>query len=212
MKSINENIGGLNLSDADNKENDYTDYDELEGGEEYYDDGGEYAEGEEGYDDGYYDDYDYADGAEADDGYAQDDGGDKLDRVLDELAAIRYSVMGSKGANQDRLPEPSRQPSHGGVIYPSQPVRVYTPNQGAYAFSPNVITLENKNEHSQLLFNELSQLRNELTMTQNRQEMHLELTRLKEEMARETKANEQTLLEEIRRLNQKIENMQRGKT
>jgi len=156
--------------------------------DEYVDE--EYQDEDEGYeDDGEgYDEYD---------GYAEEDYGDenynypsaecydtKIERVLNEIAEIRRSV-GS----------PNIIPAFSGSPAPAQPF-VYAPQPAQHNNEPAI-------------YNELSRLREELGKTQASQEMHVELSRLKEQLTRDAQMNEVKLLDEIKRLNQRIEELKR---
>ena len=59
-----------------------------------------------------------------------------------------------------------------------------------------------------VMYNEISRLRDELSKTQNSQTLHEELSRLKDDMEREKKHNEAQFLSEIKRLNERIEELQ----
>lgn len=57
------------------------------------------------------------------------------------------------------------------------------------------------------LYNEISRLRDELSKTQHSQSMHMELNRMKEEMERDNKNNEERLLSEIKTLQKQIKSL-----
>lgn len=166
----------------------YDEYEEevIERDEEYDPEDGEY---DEEYDDEEYEDeYDeeeepeeeYED-EEYDDGYDDQYYDDRLNQVLDELAELKRGM--NSPAVQQQSPFPQMAP------------------QMLYA-------MPQQNNNEVVMYNEISRLRDELSQTQNSQSMHVELTRLKEEMERDKRQNEAQFLSEIKRLNEKIEELQ----
>ena len=146
--------------------------------DEYEDDGEYYEEGyEEGYDDHYPEEY------PAEEEYFEDE---RLNQVLDELAELKRS-MGASSAPATVQPSATAQPG-----------------SSSFAFSQNPAVHSNNDE---VIYNELSRLRSELGKAQMTQEMHTELARIKEQMERDSRQNETGLKLEIRRLQDKIDDM-----
>ncbi len=176
---------------------DYDEYEEevIERDEEYdpedeeydeeYDDG-EYDE-EEYDDEGYEDDYgdeEYYDDENYDENYDDNYYDDRFNQVLDEIADLKRSVGGAPAVVQ-------------------QPVAAQVP--------PYVITANQPYVGGDIgMYNEISRLRDELSRTQNEQSLHLELNRLKEQMEKEQKQNEAALQGEIKRLHEKLDEMEGG--
>lgn len=185
MKNMNDEIKNLSMADD---ENDYDEYEEevIERDEEY-DDEDDY---DEEYDDEEYDDEDdYEDeeeyddeepyDEEYDDGYDDQYYDDRLNKVLDELAELKRGMTPAVAQPQ----------------YPSvQPHLLFTMPQ--------------QNNNEVVMYNEISRLRDELSKTQNSQSLHVELSKLKEDMEREKRQNETQFLSEIKRLNERIEELQ----
>lgn len=166
----------------------------LNDDDEYDDVEEEYEEVDEDDPDAEYDDYDeaeddyaddeYDDDEYAEDGYADDYYDDRLNKALDEIAEIK------KNLNSPATAVPplynSVQPVVPPVVYPQQP---------------------NNGNSEVVMYNEISRLRDELSKTQNSQTMQLELTRLRNEMERDNKSRELQYTAEIRRLNEKYEEL-----
>ena len=187
MKNLYDEMNKLTMADED----DYDEYEEevIERDEEY-DDGDEYddEEYEEEYDDEEYEDeepYDEEEYEEEpyDDGYDDQYYDDRLNQVLDELAELKRNM--------------NQQPA---VVQPQQPYPAIQPHL--------LFSVPQQNGNEVVMYNEISRLRDELSKTQNEQSMHVELTRLKEEMEREKRQNETQFLSEIKRLNERIEELQ----
>lgn len=154
----------------------------VERDEEYddgYEDEEEYDDGEEEYDDEYDDDYE--DEEEYDDGYNDDYYDDRLNKVLDEIAEIKRGMVPSGNGN---MPMPQMMP----------PQYVYQPT--APPAGSEVV-----------MYNEISRLRDELAKNQSSLEMQKELTRMKEDMMRDQKFAESQYNAEIKRLQDKIEDL-----
>ncbi|MCL2061950.1 MAG: hypothetical protein FWH03_04925 [Firmicutes bacterium] len=160
--------------------------------EEYYDDEEEYDEEEyddEAYDDEEYDDEDYGDEYEDDEygeNYPAETGEDTVGKILDEIASIRRSV----GMPAQNMPSGYHAPLTADPVFP-------------YVISTGV----KQNNNDNLIFNEISRLREELSKTQTTQAMHIELGRLKDSMERDARQNESRLKDEIRRLTERIEEL-----
>ncbi len=188
MKNLYDEIS--NLSMADDSDDDVEYEEEVIERDEEYDDGSddyddeEYYDDEEEYDDDEgYDDYDEEE-EDYDDGYGDQYYDDRLNQVLDELAELK------RGMN---APAPVQVP-------PQQP---FAPVQPHVLFG-----FPQQNNNEVVMYNEISRLRDELAKTQNSQSMHEELSRLKEDMEREKRHSEEHLLDEIKRLNERIEELQ----
>ena len=190
MKELDLEMQRLSMADSD----EYDEYEEevidrdeeydVDDDEEEYDDE-EYDDDydEEEYDDEYEDDYD--------DGYDDNYYDERLNKVLDELAELKRAVANPPAVqnNQPTYSQPSIPYVYAGNLPQNQP-------QG--------------NNGEVLMYNEISRLRDELSKTQNSQNLHVELNRLKDEMERERKYNESQYLAEIKRLNEKIETLQKN--
>lgn len=154
----------------------------VERDEEYddgYEDEEEYDDGEEGYDEEYDDGYE--DEGDYDDGYNDDYYDDRLNKVLDEIAEIKRGIAPSGNGN---MPMPQVMP----------PQYVYQPT--APPAGSEVV-----------MYNEISRLRDELAKNQSSLEMQKELTRMKEDMMRDQKFAESQYNAEIKRLQDKIEDL-----
>ena len=181
---MNKDINKLSMADED----DYDEYEEevIERDEEY-DDGDEYDEeyDDEDYEDEEYDDEEYEEeepyDEEYDEGYDDQYYDDRLNQVLDELAELKRNMA----------PAVQQQP----VQQPFLPIQPHM-----------MIGMPQNNEV--VMYNEISRLREELSKTQNSQVLHEELGRLKEEMERDKRQNEAQFLSEIKRLNERIEELQ----
>ncbi|MCH5161316.1 MAG: hypothetical protein J1G04_04715, partial [Clostridiales bacterium] len=148
--------------------------------EEYEDDDYEdedYGE-EEDYDD--YEDEDYGEEEDYDDGYDDDYYDDRLNKVLDEIAELKRSMSSQTPAVQMPFAPP--------------PQYVYQPS--APPAGSEVV-----------MYNEISRLRDELAKNQSNLEMQKELSRLKEDMARDQKFAESQYNAEIKRLQDRIEDL-----
>ncbi|MCL2061949.1 MAG: hypothetical protein FWH03_04920 [Firmicutes bacterium] len=191
MEYFKEDIGRLDLA---NEEDDEYEEEVIER-DEYVD--GEDEEYEEEYDDEEYDDEEYDDEEYPEEDYPEeeeyyeDDGGyvedDRLSKVLDELAELKRSVG---------MPAPApsfvQQPSH---------THPFVISHGGGGGQNNEIAI----------YNEISRLRNELGRTQSTQEMHVELSRLKDQIEKDARQNETGLLGEIKRLNERVVELSDGK-
>jgi len=207
MYTNNNDVASFNLNDDDYEEEEIIERDEYYDGDDadYYDDGDEdeYNEEDEHYDDGeYYDNEHYDDGHYDEEYYNEGDynypaeaasaSDDVLNRILDEIAALKRSV-----AYPQVMPMPVAAPpmayGFGGLPF------VYSPFPTQTIVQPN-------NEVA--IYNELARVREDLTKTQSSQLMYVEVSRLKDNMRLDAKINETKLQNEIYRLNQQISNMQ----
>ncbi|MCI8596802.1 MAG: hypothetical protein HFE35_08365 [Clostridia bacterium] len=187
MKNMFDEISKFSMAD------DADDYDEYE--EEFIERDEEYDDGEEEYEDEEYDDEEYEDDyddeeeyeeeepyeEEYDDGYDDQYYDDRLNQVLDELAELKRNMAQPVAA---------------------QPQQPFSPIQ------PHLLFSIPQQSNEVVMYNEISRLRDELSKTQNSQSLHVELSRLKEDMEREKRQNETQFLSEIKRLNEKIEELQ----
>ena len=157
--------------------------------DEEYDDG--YEDEEEEYEDEDYDDEDYDDEEydgdydeeeDYDDGYNDDYYDDRLNKVLDELAELKRSMVPAAPAQQ----------------YPPQPIM---PPQ--YIYQPTAPPAGSE----VVMYNEISRLRDELSRNQSSLEMQKELTRIKEDMQRDQRFAEAQYTAEIQRLQSKIDDL-----
>ena len=181
---MNNDIYNLSMADED-------DYDEYE--EEVIERDEEYDTGEEEYDDEEYEDEDYDDeeyedeepydDEEYDEGYDDQYYDDRLNQVLDELAELKRNMTPAAVQQQPVMQQP---------FLPIQPHMMFGMPQN----------------NDVVMYNEISRLRDELSKTQNSQTLHEELSRLKDDMEREKKHNEAQFLSEIKRLNERIEELQ----
>lgn len=149
----------------------------------------EVVDRDEEYDDDGYDDEEYADDEyddeeydEGDDGYNDDYYDDRLNKVLDEIAELK---RGMAPANQQQQQQQQPPPPIPQYIYPS------APSAGSEV----------------VMYNEISRLRDELARNQSNLEMQKELTRLKDDMARDQRLTESQYSSEIKRLQDKIEDL-----
>lgn len=155
----------------------------IERDEEYDDDSEdeEYDDYEDEEGDGYDEEYDDYDGEEDyDDGYNDDYYDDRLNKVLDEIAEIKRGMAAPSTAVQQPIVPP--------------PQYVYQPS--APPAGSEVV-----------MYNEISRLRDELAKNQSSLEMQKEITRIKEDMARDQKFAESQYNAEIKRLQDKIEDL-----
>lgn len=190
MKETDLEMQKLTMDDSD-----YDEYEEevIDRDEEYEVDDDEEEYDDEEYDDEDYDDEEYDDEEEDyDDGYDDNYYDERLNKVLDELAELKRSM-----ANPPAVQSPAAP-----YVFPQQPVP-YVINGGMPVASAN-------SGNDVLMYNEISRLRDELSKTQNSQNLHVELNRLKDEMERDRKYNESQYLGEIKRLNEKIETLQKN--
>ena len=148
--------------------------------EEYEDDDYDEEYDDEDYGDEEYDDEDYGD-EEYDDGYNDDYYDDRLTKVLDEIAEIKRNMTPSTAVQQQPMP----------------PQYVYQPS--APPAGSEVV-----------MYNEISRLRDELARNQSALEMQKELTHLKEDMARDQRFAESQYQAEIKRLQEKVEELQKN--
>ncbi|MCM1368324.1 MAG: hypothetical protein NC184_05920 [Roseburia sp.] len=148
--------------------------------EEFVDRDEEYDEDDdEEYDDEEYDDEgdEEYDDEEYDDGYNDDYYDDRLNKVLDELAELKRGLATSTALQQPMPPQYVYQPS--------------APPAGSEV----------------VMYNEISRLRDELAKNQSSLEMQKELTRIKEDMARDQKFTESQYNAELKRLQDKIDDL-----
>ena len=164
MKNMFDEISKFSMAD------DADDYDEYE--EEFIERDEEYDDGEEEYEDEEYDDEEYEDDyddeeeyeeeepyeEEYDDGYDDQYYDDRLNQVLDELAELKRNMAQPVAA---------------------QPQQPFSPIQ------PHLLFSIPQQSNEVVMYNEISRLRDELSKTQNSQSLHVELSRLKEDMERE---------------------------
>lgn len=196
MKNLFDEMSKLSMADDD----DYDEYEEevIERDEEYDDEDEEEYDDEEYDEDEDYDDDEEYDDEDEDEDYEEeyDDGGyedydSRLDQVLDELAELKRTVN-EKATSAAPAP----------VVMPQTPPPAYPSAMPHLLFS-----IPNQQNNEVVMYNEISRLRDELAKTQNEQSMHVELSRLKEEMERDKKLNEAQFLAEIKRLNERIEEL-----
>lgn len=146
--------------------------------EEFVDRDEEYDADDEDYDDEEYDDEGDEDYEEDyDDGYNDDYYDDRLNKVLDELAELKRGLAPSTAVQQPMPPQYVYQPS--------------APPAGSEV----------------VMYNEISRLRDELAKNQSNLEMQKELTRIKEDMARDQKFTESQYNAELKRLQDKIDDL-----
>ncbi len=189
MKETDLEMQKLTMDDSD-----YDEYEEevIDRDEEYEVDDDEEYDDEE-YDDEEYDDEDYDDAEEDyDDGYDDNYYDERLNKVLDELAELKRNM-----ANPPAVQSPAAP-----YVFPQQPV--------PYVINGGMPVVPSSGGNEVLMYNEISRLRDELSKTQNSQNLHVELNRLKDEMERDRKYNESQYLGEIKRLNEKIETLQKN--
>ncbi len=155
--------------------------------DEEYDDDDDYDDEE--YDDEEYDDDDGYDEEEEDydDGYNDDYYDDRLNKVLDEIAEIKRGMAAAPSTVVQQQPP----------IQPMPPQYVYQPS--APPAGSEVV-----------MYNEISRLRDELARNQSNLEMQKELTRLKDDMARDQRFTESQYAAEIKRLQDRIEDLQKN--
>lgn len=149
--------------------------------EEYDDDSGD--EEEEYYDDEDYGDEEEYDDEDYDDGYNDDYYDDRLNKVLDEIADLKR--------NMANPPSTFVQPQQS-IMPPPQ-----------YVYQPSAPPAGSE----VVMYNEISRLRDELAKNQSSLEMQKELQRIKDDMARDQKFAESQYNAEIKRLQDKIEEL-----
>lgn len=199
MNDYDKEIPRFSMDDDD----EYDDIDEEtierdEEGEPYddegYDDEGydEEAEGDEYADEEGYDDEAYDEEPEAEaEGYGDDYYDDRLSKVLDEIAEIKRGISAPAVVPQQQQQQP-QQPQQ--QYMPPMPPQYIYPQQPA---ASSEVTM----------YNEISRLRDELSKTQNSQTLHLELQRMRSEFEREKRDSDNRHADEIRRLNEKIDDL-----
>ena len=172
--------GSLNFGLAGSGEYDEYEEEVIER-DEYADDD---YDGEEYYDD----DGEYYD--EDDDGYYADEG-----YPLEEYGPYEDAPVGDDKLSKvlDELAELKRSVANQPQQMPYHPPFIAPPS----AVGPNDLSL----------YNEISRLRDELGRTQASQDMHVELSRLKDQTERDARHSEAEFLREIRRLNEKVEEL-----
>lgn len=166
MKETDLEMQKLTMDDSD-----YDEYEEevIDRDEEYEVDDDEEYDDEE-YDDEEYDDEDYDDAEEDyDDGYDDNYYDERLNKVLDELAELKRNM-----ANPPAVQSPAAP-----YVFPQQPV--------PYVINGGMPVVPSSGGNEVLMYNEISRLRDELSKTQNSQNLHVELNRLKDEMERDRK-------------------------
>ncbi|MCH5351128.1 MAG: hypothetical protein J1F39_04070 [Clostridiales bacterium] len=182
----NMDKSNFSLDDDEIVEEEFIDRDEEYDDEDYDEDYDEEYDDEEyddeGYDDEDYGDEDYGD-EDYDDGYNDDYYDDRLTKVLDEIAEIKRNMA----------PSTAVQPP----VQPMPPQYVYQPS--APPAGSEVV-----------MYNEISRLRDELARNQSALEMQKELTHLKEDMARDQRFAESQYAAEIKRLQEKVEELQKN--
>ncbi|MCM1221659.1 MAG: hypothetical protein NC548_44990, partial [Lachnospiraceae bacterium] len=152
--------------------------------DEEYDDGSDddYEDDYDDYDEEEdYDDYEDEPEEDYDDGYSDDYYDDRLNKVLDEIAELKRGMV----------PATQQQPP---VMQPPIPQYIYQPS--APSAGSEVV-----------MYNEISRLRDELAKNQSSLEMQKELARIKEDMERDRRYSEAQYSAEIKRLQDKIEEL-----
>lgn len=178
----NQDKSTFSLDDEEIVEEEVIDRDEEYEDDDYDDedyDDEEYDD--EDYDDEEYDDEEYDD--EGEDGYNEDYYDDRLNKVLDELAELKRGMVPATQGNGIQQPPPIMPPQY---IY--QPT---APPAGSEV----------------VMYNEISRLRDELAKNSSSLEMQKELTRIKEDMARDQKFAESQYNAEIKRLQDRIDDL-----
>lgn len=178
-----ENQDKTTFSLDDNPNDEIVEEEVIDRDEEYeVDDDDDYDEEydeEEDYDD----EEDYDEEEDYDDGYSDDYYDDRLNKVLDEIADLKRGMQAPSTVVQQQQPP-----------FPSMPQYIYTPS--APAAGSEVV-----------MYNEISRLRDELAKNQSSLEMQKELSRIKEDMARDQKFSEAQYSAEIKRLQDKIDEL-----
>lgn len=180
MEDQDKSYFSLDDSDEEIVEEEVIDRDEEYEDDDYDDeyDDEEYDEEEDYDDEGDYEDEDY------DDGYSDDYYDDRLNKVLDEIAEIKRGMAPST-AVASQQPQP-----------PFIPQYIYQPNSPTPSANSEVV-----------MYNEISRLRDELAKNQSSLEMQKEITRMKEDMARDQKFAESQYNAEIKRLQDRIDDL-----
>lgn len=172
------------LSMDDDSDEEVVEEEVIDRDEEYDDDDYDDEYDDEEYDDEEEDEGDYED-EDYDDGYSDDYYDDRLNKVLDEIAEIKRGMAPSTAVAQQQQPQP-----------PFIPQYIYQPNSPTPSANSEVI-----------MYNEISRLRDELAKNQSSLEMQKELTRMKEDMARDQKFVESQYNAEIKRLQDRIDDL-----
>ncbi len=183
-----ENQEKTTFSLDDNPQDEIVEEEVIDRDEEYDvdDDDDEEDYDDEEYDDEEdYDDEDYDDEEDYDDGYNDDYYDDRLNKVLDEIAELKRGMQAPSTVVQQ--PPMPVQPQY---IYQPQPMPS-VPSAGSEV----------------VMYNEISRLRDELAKNQSSLEMQKELTRIKEDMARDQKFAESQYNAEIKRLQDRIDDL-----
>ncbi len=152
--------------------------------DEEYDDDDDYDEEEDEEEEDYDDDYDEEE--DYDDGYNDDYYDDRLDKVLDEIAELKRGMSAPSTTVQQQPP-----------VYPPMPQYIYQQQpMGPVSAGSEVV-----------MYNEISRLRDELAKNQSSLEMQKELSRIKDDMARDQKFAESQYNAEIKRLQDRIDDL-----
>lgn len=176
-----ENQENATFSLEDNPDDEIVEEEVIDRDEEYdADDDDEEEYDDEDYDDEEYDDEDYDDEENYDDGYNDDYYDDRLNKVLDEIAEIKRGMQA-----------PSTVVQQPGMMPPQYIYQPSAPPAGSEV----------------VMYNEISRLRDELAKNQSSLEMQKELSRIKEDMARDQRFTEAQYNAEIKRLQDKIDDL-----
>lgn len=179
MENEDKTTFSLDNSDDEIVEEEVIDRDEeYDDDEDYDEEPEEEEEEEEDYDD---EEEDY------DDGYNDDYYDDRLNKVLDEIAEIKRGMS----AQSNNAPAPIMQ-AQAPIMPPPQ-----------YVYQPSAPPAGSE----VVMYNEISRLRDELAKNQSNLEMQKELSRLKDDMARDQKFAESQYNAEIRRLQDRIDDL-----
>lgn len=179
-----ENQENATFSLEDNPDDEIVEEEVIDRDEEYEvddDDEEEEEYDDEDYDDEEYDDEDYEEEEDYDDGYNDDYYDDRLNKVLDEIAEIKRGMQA-----------PSTVVQQPGMVMPPQ-----------YVYQPSAPPAGSE----VVMYNEISRLRDELAKNQSSLEMQKELSRIKEDMARDQRFTEAQYNAEIKRLQDKIDDL-----
>ena len=178
----------MRFSLDDNPDDEIVEEEVIDRDEEYDADDDDDYEDEE-YDDEDYDDEEYDEEEDYDDdGYNDDYYDDRLNKVLDEIAELKRGMQA-----------PST------VVQPQQPIQQQPPMIPQYIYQPQPPVPSAGSEV--VMYNEISRLRDELAKNQSSLEMQKELTRIKEDMARDQKFAESQYNAEIKRLQDRIDDL-----
>ena len=199
MYTTNKDLSGFSLNDEYEEEEEIVERDEYYDAEdnnsydddedEYYeDDEDEYEDYDEDYEEDEYDE-EYDDDGDYNYPANYSDNDETLDKILRELAELKRNLPAQN------------VPAMAAPFYPAMPYVVSTMPMHA----PQVVVAPS-NEPA--IYNELARIREELVKTQNAQNMHVEVARLKDNMRLDAKINESRMQDEIYRLNRQIENLQ----